>query len=336
MPHYLRLDVPASSIDPVGSGSYLRLGAYVTTPDESLIDDLGINDTDGIAVEQNEVAVTALTEEQVETNGKTSQTNKKELYDLTPTTHTPSTNGILLKTDQSMYVMVADSVVREVGYESTNVTTGDHRITVPNGIHYVDAANGVKIISDEGNVDIVAKGYVNTTSEGDTTDWTYGNKTSRTKGNTITYINGLKEDWIDGTKFQEVKGDETSKTFGSKTSWLHGCENNYKMGGKAEFNLSASITLNITISVAIQLFMKLDVGDIYGKIMMLDFKIGITKFDLVQYKGDFGLWSAKSVPLDNKSDLLKQSAGALILRGAITGIRTLAAKVNSDGAQVNT
>lgn len=276
---YARIDVPLTPTSAVGSGSYLRLGAYVDPPDKSIIDDFSVNATDssgnstGIDVQKSTVTTTQLTDDQVETNGKTKQTNTKEYVDLSTTKYTPSTSGVLLKTDHAMYLTVPDALVRKVGYESTKVTTGDHCITVANGIHYVDATQGVKITSDSGNIDLIAAGYVNMKSEGPTTEWTYGDKTSKTKGKSISYTDGQSWAQILGQKYQEVYGSNDSYSYGEKFDYVSGAENAVKFSTKAEYTMGATVSMAFSVELKVNLGLSVSIGFDILKICVLDFKL---------------------------------------------------------------
>lgn len=324
-PAYTRIDVPTSPTSGIGSGSYLRLGAYVQTPDKDLIDDFKVNSDGGIYVEQSSVSTTMLSDDQVKENGKAKQTDKKELFDLTSTEHTPLTSGLLLKTDKAMYLDVPDALVRKVGYESTQVTTGDHRIAITNGIHYVDAANGVKIISENGNIDLVAKGYINQKAEGPTTDWTYGDKTSKTDGTSKAYYKG--------TKWQEVRGTNESWTYGEKYDYVLGFEWSFKYSGKIGISLSIETGLFLGLSLKIYMAAKVDIVfpmdmkigiDIY-KICILDYKICVTDAKMIANEAKLKLTKSDINTLKTESEVLKSVGGGIAL-GA------LASKINSFGA----
>lgn len=332
MPSYARIDVPVSPTAAVGSGSYLRLGNYTATPDQTIVSNLS-----AIKSQKSTVTVTSLTEAQVEEYAASSkkQTNYSQQLDLSTTDHTRSQDGVMLKTDKALYVDVADAVVRRVGYETTNVITGDHVIDVDNGIHYVSATQGVKISSDSGNIDLDAKGYVNIKSRGNTTEWTYGDKTSKVKGKQTSYTNGEKWDYIDGYQYSEnkgtkeslvkgtnkstVEGDTNSYVYGATSSVLFGAESALKNSTKTELIMGASAALNLSISLKVVIGAEIKIcfpTDI--KITLADLKICHVNMTICTYDGKMTLTGNKVAPINGRFNGLLAGMTGIACKQGVT------------------
>jgi len=324
---YARIDVPVKFGD-LGTGSYLRLGGYTAEPDQDIIATFS-----EVIVQQSTSTSTAVDDLWAVARAKKSTTNAKMDIAISSTAVTPDEDGVILKTDKTMYVSVENAQLNRVGYLSTDVIKGDCLFDVKQGAFFAGGEQGVSIVagstSSPANIVLEAHGYIKQTAHGPTDEWTYGDKTSRVKGTQKDYTEGEKWSYIDGYQFSENKGTKDAWVYGSSNSVLFGLENTLKASGKAELIIGASIALNVGLALKLvlggdyKIVFPMDfkmVGGLDMKIIISDLKIANSDFKIVNFDGKLPLTKATITNLDTKTKAIGATLGATTAVNVYTAV----------------
>lgn len=283
---YTRIDVPLTP-NSLGSGTYLRLGAYVEgqegalmpplqlsksvattttttapTPDLSLASLLSGKDPYNAAAETANAA--SATSAQSAT-GATKQgylkrdggfvKNKSGQMELqtistTATTTTSSGDGFLGKTDSDVNLTVGGGMLVDIAKgQTTNVSDGDIKFTAPAGVFAVSALSGVSITAGTAAspANISLLAYGYVKNEAKGPLSEWFYSTSEKK----TY--GFAKEWFYGEKYSEFHGTSTSYFYGTEAKTFYGASSSYFLGAQFTTNLAARINMTMAATLTLSL-----------------------------------------------------------------------------------
>lgn len=283
---YTRIDVPLTP-NVLGSGTYLRLGAYVDgqegalmpplqlsksvatnvsatapTPDTSFLALLsGKNPYSAAAETANAASATSAqnadgsTKQGYLKRGDSFVKNKAGQMELlsistSATTTTSSGDGFLGKTDADVNLTVGGGMLVDiVSGQTTNVSNGDIKFTAPAGVFAVNALSGVSITAGTATApaNISLLAYGYVKNEAKGPLSEWFYSTSEKK----TY--GFAKEWFYGEKYSEFHGTSTSYFYGKEEKTFHGTATSYFLGAQITTNLATRIGMTMAATLTLSL-----------------------------------------------------------------------------------
>ncbi|WP_159650313.1 MULTISPECIES: DUF3540 domain-containing protein [unclassified Bosea (in: a-proteobacteria)] len=273
---YTRIDVPLKP-DEFGSGTYLRLGAYVEGEEGSMMPDLALSKSTASNttktepspdlslaallsgknpfVTMAETANEAKASDATNADGSFKQgylkrgdkfvknkAGQMELLTISTKakTTTSSGDGFLGKTDSDVNLSVGGGMLVDiVKGQTTNVSDGDIKFTAPAGVFAVNALSGVSITAGtpDAPANISLLAYGYVKNEAKGPLSEWLYSTSEKK----TY--GTAKEWFYGEKYTEFHGYEEKKFFGVSTSYFLGDQISTNLAARINMTLAATLTL---------------------------------------------------------------------------------------------
>ncbi|MGX1790798.1 DUF3540 domain-containing protein [Bosea sp. NPDC055332] len=277
---YTRIDVPLKP-DEFGSGTYLRLGAYVEGEEGSMMPDLSLSKSTASNTTKTEpspdLSLTALLSgknpfvtmaetaneakagDATNADGSVKQgylkrgdkfvknkAGQMELLTISTKakTTTSSGDGFLGKTDSDVNLSVGGGMLVDiVKGQTTNVSDGDIKFTAPAGVFAVNALSGVSITAGtpDAPANISLLAYGYVKNEAKGPLSEWLYSTSEKK----TY--GTAKEWFYGEKYTEFHGYEEKKFFGVSTSYFLGDQISTNLAARINMTLAATLTLALGV-----------------------------------------------------------------------------------------
>jgi type VI secretion system secreted protein VgrG len=158
--------------------------------------------------------------------------------------YTPTTGGILLKTDKHLDVKVVGGTTALFGRGVTQqISTGDLKVTVPAGLVSINAANGIMLeagtAAKPANINFLAYGYVKQEAKGPVSDYFYSTQERK--------VYGYSKEWFYGEKYSEFHGFEEKKFYGSSKSRTEGTTESYFVGSKTSTTFSSDTAFKMGV-----------------------------------------------------------------------------------------
>lgn len=310
---YTRIDVPLKP-DEFGSGTYLRLGAYVEGEEGSMMPDLALSKSTASNttktepspdlslaallsgknpfVTMAETANAAKASDATNADGSVKQgylkrgdkfvknkAGQMELLTISTKakTTTSSGDGFLGKTDSDVNLSVGGGMLVDiVKGQTTNVSDGDIKFTAPAGVFAVNALSGVSITAGtpDAPANISLLAYGYVKNEAKGPLSEWLYSTSEKK----TY--GTAKEWFYGEKYTEFHGYEEKKFFGVSTSYFLGDQISTNLAARINMTLAATLTLalgtefRLNAAIDLKINLAIDMNIIIG----IAFK-GVIGFD---------------------------------------------------------
>jgi hypothetical protein len=273
---YTRIDVPLKP-DEFGSGTYLRLGAYVEGEEGTMMPELSLSkstvetatkteptpDLSFTAllsgknpyVTMAETANSAKESDATNADGTLKQgylkrgdkfvknkAGQMELLTISTkaATTTSSGDGFLGKTDSDVNLSVGGGMLVDiVKGQTTNVSDGDIKFTAPAGVFAVNALSGVSITAGtpDAPANISLLAYGYVKNEAKGPLSEWLYSTSEKK----TY--GTAKEWFYGEKYTEFHGYEEKKFYGTSISYFLGDQVTTNLAARISMTLAATLTL---------------------------------------------------------------------------------------------
>lgn len=277
---YTRIDVPLKP-DEFGSGTYLRLGAYVEGEEGAMMPDLALSKSTASNttktepspdlslaallsgknpfVTMAETANEAKASDATNADGSVKQgylkrgdkfvknkAGQMELLTISTKakTTTSSGDGFLGKTDSDVNLSVGGGMLVDiVKGQTTNVSDGDIKFTAPAGVFAVNALSGVSITAGtpDAPANISLLAYGYVKNEAKGPLSEWLYSTSEKK----TY--GTAKEWFYGEKYTEFHGYEEKKFFGVSTSYFLGDQISTNLAARINMTLAATLTLALGV-----------------------------------------------------------------------------------------
>lgn len=300
---YTRIDVPLKP-DEFGSGTYLRLGAYVEGEEGSMMPDLTLSKSTASNTTKTEpspdlsltsllsgknpyiaVAETAnAAKESDATNADGSvkqgylkrgdkfvknKAGQMELMTISTkaTTTTSSGDGFLGKTDSDVNLTIGGGMLVDiVKGQTTNVSDGDIKFTAPAGVFAVNALSGVSITAGtpDAPANISLLAYGYVKNEAKGPLSEWFYSTSEKK----TY--GTAKEWFYGEKYTEFHGYEEKKFYGTSVSYFLGDQISTNLAARINMTLAATLTLalgtefRLNVAIDLKINLAIDMNIIIG------------------------------------------------------------------------
>jgi hypothetical protein len=365
---WTRFDVPLTP-NAFGSGTYLRMGAYVEGQEGAMMPALELSKS--TAVDTTKTAPTpdfmaallsgknpysaaaetanAAKVGDASTTGTASGDAKQgylkrgdsfvknkagqmELMSISTTavTTTSSGDGFLGKTDADVNLSIDGGMLVDiVKGQTTNVSDGDIKFTAPAGLFAVNALSGISLTAG------TAADPANISL------LAYGYVKNEAKGPLSEWFYstsekktyGFAKDWFYGEKYSEFHGTSTSKFYGNEDKTFHGTATSYFMGDQFTTNLAARVSMTMAATLTLAL------GTEFRLNFSIDLKINLS-VDMniilgIAFKMVVGMDSKVVVGFDMKYvigfDLKKVGIG---LSWANIDLKNEAASVYWKGAQL--
>lgn len=292
---YTRIDVPLKP-DDFGSGTYLRLGAYVEGEEGGLMPALEFSKSTasnttktaptpdlsleailkGTAVTYTDVAETANAASQSSaTNAdgslkqgylKTSdgkfvknKAGQMELttIDIKADTSTSSGDGFLGKTDADVNLKVGGGMLVEVVKgQTTHVSDGDIKFSAPAGIFAVNALSGVSVTAGTAS----DPANISLLAYGYVKNEAKGPLSEWNYSTSEKKTYGTAKEWFYGEKYTEFHGKEEKYFYGTSTSYFLGDQINTNLAARINMTLAATLTLALGVELALNVALNLKIN----------------------------------------------------------------------------
>ncbi|AZO78255.1 MULTISPECIES: DUF3540 domain-containing protein [unclassified Bosea (in: a-proteobacteria)] len=273
---YTRIDVPLKP-DEFGSGTYLRLGAYVEGEEGAMMPELSLSKSTASNTTKTEpspdLSLTALlsgknpfvtmaetaneakASDATNADGSVKQgylkrgdkfvknkAGQMELLTISTKakTTTSSGDGFLGKTDSDVNLSVGGGMLVDiVKGQTTNVSDGDIKFTAPAGVFAVNALSGVSITAGtpDAPANISLLAYGYVKNEAKGPLSEWLYSTSEKK----TY--GTAKEWFYGEKYTEFRGYEEKKFLGVSVSYFLGDQISTNLAARINLTMAATLTL---------------------------------------------------------------------------------------------
>jgi hypothetical protein len=270
MAAYVRLYQPATPTSAFAQSSYLRLGAYSSSDESSLI--TGLTTTTS---SDSTSSITAISSANSSAGPSSSMGDKTASVTDTQTgTYTTQNNGVLAFTYQDFQANVQGAALIKIGNgHTTEVTAGDAQYQVDQGGYTLNAANDIKIYAGyngtPANLELTASDYIKQTANGPLSVITYGNSDTQTIGNS--------SDFFLGTKFSCTIGTSMSLSLSVSLSMFLGYQLSISMCSVSIiFVFENSFTLGAQIQLQTGLYFKEVTGSYINVIVGPDLKTAQT------------------------------------------------------------
>jgi hypothetical protein len=193
MAAYVRLYQPETPTSTLSQSSYLRLGAYSSSDEASLV--TGLTTTTSSDSSSSQKAVDSANSSA--TTSSSMGDEKAKVTDTQTGTYTTSNNGVLTYTDQDFQANVQGAALMLIGKgHTTEVTASDALYQVNQGGYTLNASNDIKIYAGfngtPANLELTASDYIKQTANGPLSVTTFGNSDTQTVGNSSEFFFGTK------------------------------------------------------------------------------------------------------------------------------------------------
>lgn len=292
---YTRIDVPLKP-DDFGSGTYLRLGAYVEGEEGGLMPALEFSKSTasnttktaptpdlsleailkGTAVTYTDVAETAneasqssatnpdgsLKQGYLKTGDGKFVKNKAGQMELTTIdikakTSTSSGDGFLGKTDADVNLKVGGGMLVEiVKGQTTHVSDGDIKFSAPAGIFAVNALSGVSVTAGTAS----DPANISLLAYGYVKNEAKGPLSEWNYSTSEKKTYGSAKEWFYGEKYTEFHGKEEKYFFGTSTSYFLGDQINTNLAARINMTLAATLTLALGVELALNVALNLKIN----------------------------------------------------------------------------
>jgi hypothetical protein len=266
MAAYVRVYQPETPTSAFAQSSYLRLGAYSSSDESSLVTNMTTTTSS-----DSTSSITAISSANSSTGPTSSMGDKTASVTDTQTgTYTTQNNGVLAYTFQDFQANVQGAALEKFGNgHSTEVTAGDAKYQVDQGGHTLNAANDIKIYAGyngtPANLELTASDYIKQTANGPLSVTTFGNSDKQTIGDSA--------DFFLGTSFSCTIGTSMSLTLSVSLSMSLGYEIKISMCSLALYYvLDNSFTWGNQIQLQTGVYFKQVTGSYINTVIGIDIK----------------------------------------------------------------